>query len=198
MAAEKRFLAPGRSFPAAPSPFAVRLSEFASNVRGAAQSLADRLAPGGHAVRQQVHPTDQTPHPGAHHQPVSAAWPGPACLCNHPLGSKTLIGPRDLSRPRAPGSPTPAMWLQGARPFPHPAALGPEARRRGCRREDRQRQMHSLALVSSLCLVPLAAGPASLVSGLPLRGVVGLILASKPLQSNWGGVESIFYLLYVG
>ena len=54
------------------------------HVRGAAQSLADRLAPRGQPVRQQVHPADQAPHPGAHYQPVSAAWPSRAVLSASP------------------------------------------------------------------------------------------------------------------
>ncbi|EPY77130.1 hypothetical protein CB1_001315006 [Camelus ferus] len=41
------------------------------HVRGAAQSFADWLAPGGQPIRQQVHPADQAPHPGAYHQPLA-------------------------------------------------------------------------------------------------------------------------------
>ena len=57
------------SLPASPFPLAA-CARARQHVRGAAQSLADRLAPRGQPARPQVHPADRAPHPGAHHQPV--------------------------------------------------------------------------------------------------------------------------------
>lgn len=60
-AARPAVVSPGPGFLQVPSVGAIQ------HVCGAAQSLTDGLAPGGQPIRQQVHPANQAPHPGAHH-----------------------------------------------------------------------------------------------------------------------------------